>query len=499
MNEQHQQSDRRTAPTTENETNPNGERGRARTVSRRRLLKATAVGSASALAFGVGAGASSGTVAGQTVVEERCGSTDHLTVGDGNGVLINNDWSTSQVPQEPHMCVFRNDDGSYGWEWERGETDACPEDCPDYPEVLIGNKPWSSSSQTHLFPTQIGDVDELAVDLDIDNGASGEEWNLALEWWYTDTQPPIGGGDPTHEIMLILEKSDSHTKGESIEDGAITDSYGNVIDHWEHVTDRLEWSFHIFKLAANEVPSNVDLRSILDYLDEYDDDPDGFPPDRWMTGIEIGNETWDHSEGRTTVHDFDVRLNGETATTGVDSEFTEDPVETTPTAPSNLEVTSRTETSVSVMWDASSDGETEAEVEVDHYVVSVDGLEDGEQLASDTTSTTVSGLSPDTTYEIAVTAVDDAGNESSESTVSVRTDGDDPEEPPAIDGNTPQDTTGDGRYNDVTGSGQTTTTDVNVFFEHVDDPAVTDYPEYYDFTGNDRVSVSDVVELFESI
>ncbi|WP_207586755.1 fibronectin type III domain-containing protein [Halomontanus rarus] len=496
MTERTTQPDRRTGPTNENEsrngseTNPSGQR-RRRHISRRRVLEATAGASASALALGV----SVGEVAGQTVVEERCGSNDRLAVGDGDGVLINNDWSTSQVPQEPHMCVFRNDDGSYGWEWERGETDACPEDCPDYPEVLIGAKPWSDSSRTYLFPTQLGAVDELAVELDIDNGASGEEWNLALEWWYTDSQPPIGGGDPTHEIMLILEKSDSHSKGESIEDGAITDAYGNVIDHWEHVTDRLEWSFHIFKLAANEVPSNVDLSSILDYLDGYDDDPYGFPPELWMTGIEIGNETWDHSEGRTTVRDFDVRLDGETATTGVDGEFTEAPTDTTPpSAPSDLDVTDRSETSVSIAWDASSDDETG----VDRYAVFLEG-DRIDRVAGGTTQVTISDLSPDTSYEVAVTAVDGAGNESDEGSITVAPAGTGGDEPPAVDGTTPQDTTGDGLSNDMTGSGSTTTTDVNVFFEHVDDPAVTEYPKYYDFDGNGRVSVTDVVELFESL
>ncbi|MCU4972734.1 PKD domain-containing protein [Halobacteria archaeon AArc-m2/3/4] len=73
------------------------------------------------------------------------------------------------------------------------------------------------------------------------------------------------------------------------------------------------------------------------------------------------------------------------------------------------------------------------------------------------------------------------------------------DEPPTVGDYEPTDTTGDGLSNDFTGSGQTTTTDVNVFFEHVDDPAVTEYPQYYDFDGNGQVSVTDVVELFESI
>ncbi|MCU4972721.1 glycoside hydrolase family 5 protein [Halobacteria archaeon AArc-m2/3/4] len=61
----------------------------------------------------------------------------------------------------------------------------------------------------------------------------------------------------------------------------------------------------------------------------------------------------------------------------------------------------------------------------------------------------------------------------------------------------PQDTTGDGLYNDITGSGSTTTSDVTEFFDGFTDEYSD--PEYFDFTGNGEVTTSDVVELFESI
>ncbi|MCU4972717.1 glycoside hydrolase family 5 protein [Halobacteria archaeon AArc-m2/3/4] len=61
----------------------------------------------------------------------------------------------------------------------------------------------------------------------------------------------------------------------------------------------------------------------------------------------------------------------------------------------------------------------------------------------------------------------------------------------------PQDTTGDGLYNDITGSGSTTTSDVTEFFSGFTDEYSD--PQYYDFTGSGSVTTSDVVELFESI
>ncbi|WP_276252467.1 glycoside hydrolase family 5 protein [Halomontanus rarus] len=154
-----------------------------------------------------------------------------------------------------------------------------------------------------------------------------------------------------------------------------------------------------------------------------------------------------------------------------------------PPAPAELSVTRSSETTLELSWtavDAASsygiyvDGELEAETKGTEATVTVDST--GE-------------------LEVGVTAIDEDGNESNPITRPV-SDGDGP---PTIDGSEPADTTGDGLYNDLTGSGETTTTDVTVFFEHVDEPAVAEYPQYYDFDGNGQVSVTDVVTLFDSL
>ncbi|MCU4972735.1 cellulase family glycosylhydrolase [Halobacteria archaeon AArc-m2/3/4] len=158
-----------------------------------------------------------------------------------------------------------------------------------------------------------------------------------------------------------------------------------------------------------------------------------------------------------------------------------------PTAPEDVDVVETTATSIELHW--------EAVPEAESYNVSLEG-----SLTEQVTESQVviEDLEPDTTYELGVSSV--AGEAESDSeTVTVSTLPADGEGPPAIDGTQPADTTGDGLYNDITGSGSTTTTDVNVFFEHVDDPAVAEYPQYYDFDGNGQVSVTDVVELFESL
>ena len=63
----------------------------------------------------------------------------------------------------------------------------------------------------------------------------------------------------------------------------------------------------------------------------------------------------------------------------------------------------------------------------------------------------------------------------------------------------PADTTGDGLYNDFTGNGETTHDDVEAFFEHIDDDAVQNNPEKFDFDDDGTIGYSDVVELLRQV
>ncbi len=91
---------------------------------------------------------------------------------------------------------------------------------------------------------------------------------------------------------------------------------------------------------------------------------------------------------------------------------------TPPTLPSNLSVSATTDSSVSVGWDAASDTGGSG---LDQYVISVDGNSD-HTVSAGTTSTTVSGLSAETSYEIGVSAVDGAGNTSDAVSTTATTD-----------------------------------------------------------------------------
>ncbi|GAB3017229.1 glycoside hydrolase family 5 protein [Natronobiforma cellulositropha] len=63
----------------------------------------------------------------------------------------------------------------------------------------------------------------------------------------------------------------------------------------------------------------------------------------------------------------------------------------------------------------------------------------------------------------------------------------------------PRDLTGDGLYEDVTGSGDLGFNDVTVFFENLESDAVQNNPSFFDFSDNGRVGFDDVIALFERL
>jgi len=81
-----------------------------------------------------------------------------------------------------------------------------------------------------------------------------------------------------------------------------------------------------------------------------------------------------------------------------------------PSVPANLSQDTSTTDSIDLSWDPSSDTGGSG---LSHYNVYVDGTKD-QEVAAGTTSATLSGLSSGTDYQVTVTAVDGAGNESAQ-------------------------------------------------------------------------------------
>ena len=95
-----------------------------------------------------------------TAAVSSCTAGDYYEIGEFR--LLNNQWGTTNVNQ----CIFLNDDGTYGWNWERGQTGVGP--VPNYPEVEFGVSPWGGTSTTTLLPLQIKDITSAEMTIDVD-------------------------------------------------------------------------------------------------------------------------------------------------------------------------------------------------------------------------------------------------------------------------------------------------------------------------------------------
>ncbi|WP_278002238.1 carbohydrate-binding protein [Natrinema caseinilyticum] len=265
--------------------------------SRRRFLQ---VGATALAATAIG----SSTVAAQEAAR-KCGSHAQLEIGAGDFVLKNNDWGSSDVD----MCIRTNTDGSYGYEWSTRSSGGPP----NYPQGLLGTKPWGSDTGVRDFPIRRGDVDQLDLEVDVDVNISGGSWNLAEEWWLMDSPVSEQTQTHTHEIMVVLDWGGGHGHGGVKEENVWTDKFGNTIDYWaRYGGGGTSADFHIFRVSGGLSTGRVDLTEAIDFMTERW----GVSDRKWISGIELGNEYWQGSQGDVTYDQFDVTVNGTTYSSG---------------------------------------------------------------------------------------------------------------------------------------------------------------------------------------
>ncbi len=239
---------------------------------------------------------------------------DTIELSGGAFELSNNAWGYSCNLDSCYQAIILYTDDSYGWEWNR---DLTGDNDPNYPEVICGTKPWGTQTEAEIFPIQIKDINSFNAEMDIVYGASGNNWNLAFEFWLTEQEP--GGtnveGSITDEVMIWLGWGATHDGGveeqDVIIDGENTYDYAYHYPPYEERT----WDYHQFRISGEQkIPSEIDFKLFVDYIkDEYNRSDT-----LWVSGMELGNEYWDFTEGACTVKALTYTVNGETATSGAD-------------------------------------------------------------------------------------------------------------------------------------------------------------------------------------
>ncbi|AWB27091.1 twin-arginine translocation signal domain-containing protein [Halococcoides cellulosivorans] len=305
--------------------------GESRTPrSRRQFLKGGLATGAGALALG------SASLASGARIEEHCDQQGTLeeeevewSIND-SFKMLDNEWSLPSAAQ----CIWIEDDGTYGWDWDAESGDSVGDWDINYPEVYCGTRPWGNDSGADAFPIRQQDVEELWIEVDVDISASGGEWDFVEEWWLAEEDPTENAETHTHEIMLYLDWGGGHGHS-GVERGNVwTDQFGNTVDHWTtYPSGGTGATFHIFKVQGGPRNGKFDLKPIVDYCTN----DLGVDPSLFITGIELGNEYWPYSSGETHFQQFDVTINGQTYESGagqVETTTTPDPTTTTQDGPS---------------------------------------------------------------------------------------------------------------------------------------------------------------------
>jgi chitinase len=248
------------------------------------------------------------------VAEIDSSSNAVIDLADSTFILSNNDWGFSSISDECDQAIILYSDDSYGWEWSRGSTG---DDEPNYPEVICGTKPWGTRTGAEIFPVQIKDLNSFESDMEVVYGVEGDNWNLAFEFWLTEQKPEGNdvSGSIIDEVMIWLGWGSAHSGVSLIEQDAVVDG-GNIYDYARYFPGHGSgWDYHQFRISGEQrVPSGIDLKLFVDYIKDRYSRSDTL----WVSGMELGNEYWDFTEGACTVKALSYSVNGETVISGSD-------------------------------------------------------------------------------------------------------------------------------------------------------------------------------------
>ncbi|MDC7233491.1 MAG: hypothetical protein PQJ58_09685, partial [Spirochaetales bacterium] len=139
-------------------------------------------------------------------------------------------------------CVFLDEDGTFGIEWQRGDTGE--QYMPNYPKAEFGAPPWSTAeepvqSTTALLPIQLKHLKSASMTLDVTTTTiTNNGWNLAFELWLSDEDPTKEKAQPKAELMIFLGCKPMYwpwePMGGMLNDGHNTFTLYETSDEWQN-------------------------------------------------------------------------------------------------------------------------------------------------------------------------------------------------------------------------------------------------------------------------
>lgn len=262
---------------------------------------------------------------------------DYLRLGELR--ILNNNWGSEDLgcfAPTSTMSVFVDDDGRFGWHFNRGDC-AGPMDTshPDFPQLEFGIHPFGIGSDlatspefssTTLLPLQIKDIQSASVTLDDFNIQLGgaDSWNIAMEFWLSEGDPTIPGTDPKVYAELMAwwgwdagrwPCDDNNMDGQN--DFQDTVTAGNKSYRLCHQSDSWadgKWRYFQFRAGdatdgniSNSFSGTLDVKAFLNYLVNSRQ----YSENLWVTRIEVGSEIDDLTNGTVSMRGAKFEINGQ--------------------------------------------------------------------------------------------------------------------------------------------------------------------------------------------
>jgi hypothetical protein len=237
---------------------------------------------------------------------------------DGIYKYENNTWGVTSSTDYEQCLITKEVDGETkrGWTWNfYGQA---PNFVFSYPEIIVGWKPWGSSTSTdENYPVKVSDVESLTITYDVDIDASGG-YNLAPEIWLISSKPkttPMESPETliTTEIMFWMDYSSGIQPAGSLVGTFEFDgkNYNLWIktDH-NNSGDSVSWAVYSLVSQKKQLKGEIDVIGLIQALI---DKGYGISNEEYIATVEFGNETFgpdtlSHAEGTTWINSYSVEL-----------------------------------------------------------------------------------------------------------------------------------------------------------------------------------------------
>ncbi len=260
---------------------------------------------------------------------------DYLRLGEIR--ILNNNWGSEDLgctAPNSTMSVFVNQDGNFGWNFNRGDCAAATDSShPDFPQLEFGIHPFGvgsdlatspNFSSTTLLPLQLKDITSASVTLDnfSINLQNQDSWNTTMEFWLSEQDPRTPNDAGVYAEIMAWWGWDAgrwpcgETMGMTYSDSVSAGQDFRLCHQRDQWATESQGGWRYFQFRAGDasdgnsrttVNGKIDVMAFINYLKSSRQYPDTL----WLTRIEVGSEIDDNTSGTVSMRGVTFEVNGE--------------------------------------------------------------------------------------------------------------------------------------------------------------------------------------------